>query len=86
MSGNISLPIPEQNLASEEALLLFLRSKAAGLSARWNNVKLVFVGQENVGKTSLLGCLKDVVTNGQSTDGIDIGRLSLGLVTIKLIF
>ena len=84
---NKDLKFYEDLMAGEDlsALFVFLRAKLDG-SERCYRMKLMVVGQENVGKTSLLRCMtkkthidkelmKATKLTSMSTDGIDIGQL-----------
>jgi len=83
LEGNPIRNIPEELLMKKDfrVILDFLNSVSKG-SSRLYRMKFMIVGQENVGKTSLLNCLlrtgdkstknKKAVNKTISTDGIDI--------------
>ncbi|KAH3762641.1 Rho GTPase [Pelomyxa schiedti] len=78
LGGNTGLAIPPEALTDSADLVQYFTSLLKGEMIPWETVKLVTVGQENVGKTSLLGKLQNLITDGMSTDGICIGNLALG--------
>ncbi|KAH3760740.1 leucinerich repeat kinase [Pelomyxa schiedti] len=76
--GNTSLRIPQSTLQNADDLVQYFINELKGETIPWQTVKLVTVGQEKVGKTTLLGKLQNITTDGLSTDGISIGELITG--------
>eukprot|EP01113_Clastostelium_recurvatum_P008933 TRINITY_DN1425_c0_g1_i2.p1 TRINITY_DN1425_c0_g1~~TRINITY_DN1425_c0_g1_i2.p1 ORF type:complete len:3048 (-),score=746.58 TRINITY_DN1425_c0_g1_i2:25-9168(-) len=86
--NKITFPPPEVCARGTDHLLYFLGTQLRGSSVA-NRVKLMVVGRENVGKTSLLNCLRSKSAkfadncNTISTDGIDLGTWMLPIVEEK---
>jgi hypothetical protein len=79
LKGNRLDSIPKDILGrSLNGIMLYLKGLQTE-KAVWNKIKLMFVGQEAVGKTSLLECFRSGLKKlaspvmNLSTDGIDIG-------------
>lgn len=73
---------PEKLKGGTENLLLFLRQLAEP-TVKWKRLKLLFVGEENVGKTTLLSCFnpkKGGQTQKRKPDVCSIRVLCLCLV------
>jgi Leucine-rich repeat (LRR) protein len=72
--------IPKESLRSREALFQFLEDSEKG-SQSFSTVKLMFVGDGNVGKTSLLRALKRRREKGGKVDGKRDGRKEENIAT-----
>eukprot|EP01105_Mastigella_eilhardi_P027516 TRINITY_DN851_c0_g1_i1.p1 TRINITY_DN851_c0_g1~~TRINITY_DN851_c0_g1_i1.p1 ORF type:complete len:1985 (+),score=446.84 TRINITY_DN851_c0_g1_i1:529-5955(+) len=81
--GRNKYTIPDVILQDKAALCRYLEEQAQNNTTRWTAVKLVLVGKENVGKTSILRKLQGKRHDGFSTDGIDISSLTLKDVTFS---
>ncbi|KAH3744947.1 leucinerich repeat kinase [Pelomyxa schiedti] len=65
------------NATNTPDVLLYLDMCAKSGFTRWPRVKVVLVGPENVGKTTLLHRFQGRTHDGMSTDGIDIQEFQL---------
>ncbi|KAH3760195.1 leucinerich repeat kinase [Pelomyxa schiedti] len=69
--------IPETVLHDTDALCRYLEEQATNSTVRWTTIKLVLVGKENVGKTTILRRLQGKRHDGYSTDGVEVSNLVL---------
>lgn len=74
ISANVSDEVTKKGAAK---ILSYLDSYQAP-TKNWNRIKLLVVGQENVGKTHLVKCLrKQEYPKNMSTDGIEVASFNL---------
>ncbi|KAH3742877.1 leucinerich repeat kinase [Pelomyxa schiedti] len=74
--------MPAQSISSPHDLAQFLEEQSLHESStRWARMKLVVVGPENVGKTTLLRRFQGKLHDGISTDGISIKDLQIRELT-----
>ncbi|KAH3757190.1 leucinerich repeat kinase [Pelomyxa schiedti] len=81
------LPNPLENMRkcnSSEEMADYLDELALSGITRWNRVRLMIVGSENVGKTTLTKKFQGLTHNGISTDGIEITDLQIKDVTFTV--
>eukprot|EP01105_Mastigella_eilhardi_P017879 TRINITY_DN4121_c0_g1_i1.p1 TRINITY_DN4121_c0_g1~~TRINITY_DN4121_c0_g1_i1.p1 ORF type:complete len:1814 (+),score=437.08 TRINITY_DN4121_c0_g1_i1:50-5443(+) len=64
-------------------LKVFLQSLSQKKAVRWSRIKLVLVGPENVGKTTLLARFQGRAHDGMSTDGISVKELAIQEITFS---
>ncbi|KAH3760136.1 leucinerich repeat kinase [Pelomyxa schiedti] len=69
--------MPPQSISAPHELAQFLEEQSLHETTRWVRVKLVVVGPENVGKTTLLRRFQGKLHDGISTDGISIKDMQI---------
>lgn len=79
VSGNPLSAIPSKFRIDSKAIWAYLKQLYSKPTERWNRLRLMVVGPENIGKTRLVRRLSRKEYNALSTDGIEVETFKLKL-------